>query len=85
MIYEQTGDQEYLYCDKRKRNWKVWRQHNNANTVNAWAMSCENKDMEIFDDAFWTRTSCVKQIQYLEDPQNEAHERAIIELNALET
>ena len=85
MIYEQIGDQRYLYTDKHKRNWEVWRQENNANTVNAWAMSCQDEDMEIFDDAFWTRTSCVKQIRYLEDPDSEAHERARIQLNDLES
>ena len=63
MKYAQIGDQHYLYEDKQDRYWEVWRQSTHGSSQ--WAMKCKSEDMEMFDDAFWTRTSCVKQIQYL--------------------
>ena len=65
--------ERYLYTDWQNREWEVWRQAPRGDSQ--WAIKCLAPNMEIFDDAFWTRTSAVKQIVYLENPENELHER----------
>lgn len=63
----------YIYTDAQERRWEVWRQGYHG--VNQWAIKCLEENMELFDDAYATRTSAVKQIQYLSLPNNELHER----------
>lgn len=62
-----------MYTDWQNREWEVWRQAPTGS--DQWAMRCLEPSMEMFEDAFWTRTSVVKQIEYLSNPENELHER----------
>ena len=72
MHYKKIADEHFLYTDWRDRDWSIWRQSKHGS--NQWAMSCREENMGMFNDAFWTRTSCVRQIKYLENPENEKRE-----------
>tara|TARA_R100000664_G_scaffold34208_1_gene55069 strand:- start:3484 stop:3807 length:324 start_codon:yes stop_codon:yes gene_type:complete len=71
----QGRNEAYIYTDSQERRWEVWRQATWG--VDSWAMRCLEENMEIFEDAFPTRVSCIRQIVYLSQPENEFHERKI--------
>jgi hypothetical protein len=71
--YDKKKDGHYLYTDRRNRDWIISRKSNYGSKQ--WAIKCDVvHDVEILDDAFWTRTSCVRRIKYLENPENEEKE-----------
>lgn len=73
MKYEKVKDGHFLYRDRRNRDWIIWRQSNYGSKQ--WAMKCcPTHEVAVLDNAFWTRTSCIRQIKYLENPENEEKE-----------